>query len=622
MYCRKCGARISESAKFCTKCGTAVRKGKGQNAENNVPISPQTEAQTNVQMPAQANVSTSVQASAPIHNPMASVGNQAENTDASQKKPITLGLILLVCILAVIVGGLIFLKLKNEGGETEEAVNGEVSEATTEGSEPESIEEAESTPEPKTVEMLLEEGKTYLVNNNYAGAKKCYEDAKALDAGNEAVYLYGADLYLLQDNFTEALKILDEGILASNTEKLKLRKDYIVANVVIKEQTSNYYYGNVVYEYDEFGNLIRDFYKEYAYDEKGNLIEETFYDEEGNFVEKIGYKYDSTGKLIQMMHYSESGNALGWTQYEYAPGGEIVNEVYYDENGQISYWFGYAYNADGIVEKKIYHESDGDIAYWYEYDAAGNQLREIHNSSNGKVNWWNELVYDEKGNVLSEVEYDYRGKVNWRGEYSYDANGNRIKSVTYNKDDTISDWREHVYDREGKILKSTNYKYDGTPYMWVEYTYDENGNEIKYTEYNENGIATDWRESAYTIDGNGNTTSTVYDEKGQVESKKTVNSMGYVVSEYVAAWDAEYNYNYTYIGDIISTNEVSETSGTLKVADNIVLYRRRIPYAQAAYVMHETGGSYQVVGETEEFYLLVDGWYVAKDHKGITFTES
>ena len=42
MYCRKCGARISDSAKFCIKCGSAVVRNTVQSAEGdtegNVPV--------------------------------------------------------------------------------------------------------------------------------------------------------------------------------------------------------------------------------------------------------------------------------------------------------------------------------------------------------------------------------------------------------------------------------------------------------------------------------------------------------------------------------------------------------------------------------------------------------
>ncbi|MBQ8877492.1 MAG: zinc-ribbon domain-containing protein [Lachnospiraceae bacterium] len=624
MYCRKCGAQISDSAKFCTKCGTAVVQNKVQNTEATTPVDTQLQESipqdVQQQVVQQQDVPVMGQPSVQVPTPAMAQDNQPEGGEEPKKKPIVPIAIILVCILGLVVGGLVYMKLKGDDKGTVES-DGEITEELAEedkkADRDKKKKEAEPTPEPKTAEDLLTEGKEYLTSGDFVKALECYEDAKELDAENEDIFLYGADVYLSQDNYSEALKILDTGIEALDSQVLKQRKDYVISNIVIKEQTSDDYYANAVYEYDEFGNTIKDANNEYTYDDNGNLTGRTSYDGDGNFIEKIGFKYDASGRLIQMMNYAQDGTALGWTQYEYAPGGEIINEVYYDESGVISFWFGYAYSDDGIKEKKIYHESDGDVAYWYEYDAAGNQLREIHNSSNGKVNWWNELVYDEDGKVLSEVEYNYRGKVNWRGEYSYDANGNRIRSITYGSNDKITDWREHVYDNEGRKLKSSSLKYDGTPYYWVEYTYDENGNEIKYTEYNENGIATSWRESEYTTDENGNMVVTVYDEKGQVLSSRTTDSLGLICSE-TTEW-GDNAYTYTYIGDIVSTSNVSETTGTLRVADDVALQRRRVPNKQAAYIISDVGGSYDVVGETEEFYLLADGWYVAKDHKGITY---
>lgn len=635
MYCRKCGAQISDSAKFCTKCGTAVLKNANQTIDNEAqqvvenqnkgqavqpaataeaqPAGPSiqmTKEEAKVQPGPQPAVTVEAQ-SQPVMNVQ-----MEEETDASKKKIIPAA-ILLVCILGVIGGSLFFMKLKNEKNQKAEASVGDVWGEALEDSDAEADEEKTESPEEiETVETLLADGKNYLNEHDFFNAKKCYESAIALDAEDESVYLYGADVYLSQGNYNGAIEVLNAGIEISDSEELKLRKDYVAANVVMKEQVSNYY-GTINCEYDEYGNLIQDAYGTYAYDTNGKLIEETRYDSEGYFIEKLGYKYDAQGLLIQKMNYTEDGTALGWTQYEYAGGGKIVNEIYYDESGAISYWFGYAYSDEGFIEKKIYHESDGDVAYWYEYDAAGNQLREIHNSRDGKVNWWNELVYDANGNVTSEVEYNYRGKINWKGEYVYDSNGNRVKSVTYNRDDSISDWREHVYDNQGRLVKSSSHKNDGTPYWWVEYTYDADGNEIKYAEYNENGIATSWRETEYTTDDDGNTVIRVYDEKGQLQSEKVIDPMGLVSRETVEG--EECTYTYTYIGDILSTDSVSETEGTLQAEENAVVYMRRVPNKQAAYVRTETGGSYQVVGETEEFYRLADGWYVEKEQRGITY---
>lgn len=110
---------------------------------------------------------------------------------------------------------------------------------------------------------------------------------------------------------------------------------------------------------------------------------------------------------------------------------------------------------------------------------------------------------------------------------------------------------------------------------------------------------------------------TVYNEKGQVLYSSITDSLEFACSE-TTEW-GEAAYTYTYIGDVVSINNISETTGTLRVADDVTLQRRRVPHKQAAYVTSGVGDSYEVVGESEEFYWLADGWYVAKDQKGITY---
>lgn len=627
MYCTMCGNQIPETARFCTSCGHPV-----QQEEDVIPAPAVSE---NLQSESVEEIQPAPVPVEPVYEQPAQVvtGSTEQNEDKPKRKWLLPLLIIFTGILMLVIIALLFLKFSSgtDGlsdklssmlsiSEDDAEVEEDTDESETDAEDEEAKEEEpEPTPEPVTAQMLLTEGKESLVSGDYEKAWECYCDAKALEADNEEIYLFGADVCLVQDNYEEALMILDEGISTFGSEALALRKTYVANNIVLQESASEDYYLHSIYEYDEYGNVIKDACQEYAYDENGNLAEETIYNTDGSFYEKRGYKYDASGRILQMMYYKEDGSTMGWMQYEYSEDSKIVNEVFYDENSNIAYWFGYAYSDEGIKEKKIYHESDGDVAYWYEYDAVGNQLREIHNKSNGKVDWWNELVYDENGNVTSEVEYNYRGKVNWRGEYTYDANGNRLKSVTYNGSNKVTDWREHQYDREGRLIKYSICGHDGTPQSWEEYIYDEEGNQIKYTQYNENGIATDWQDTEYIEDENGNTIIIVYDEKGQEESRMTINALGLIVNEYVGEWNAEYNYSYTYIGNITSLDDIATLSGTLQVSEEVALPSRRVPDMHAKPVIGENGGSYQVIGETDEFYQLDNGWFVQKDLEGITF---
>ena len=367
MYCTKCGAQIPADARFCTKCGIAVQSFVNQNIEEVNPIAQddvqidmkqetEPQAEENVHLQVEENVQPQVESITCVNiQPEAwQVERLPIESEKTKKKLISPIMIIIVGTLLIIVTAL-FLHILGDGESKLKNISPIGAESTDEESDEKEDEqkpvEAELNSEPKTVDMLLSEGKDYLLDGDYKNAMLSYNEAKALDNGNTDIFLFGADVYLAQDNFIEALAILEEGIERSGSEKLDFRKAYVLNNIAIKECISENHYWDRVYEYDKYGNLLRDIYQEYTYDGNGNLIEETCYDENNNFIEKHGFKYNSAGKIIQMMNYTEDGSPLGWTQYEYSENGKIVNEVYYNENSEISFWYGYAYSKDGILEK-------------------------------------------------------------------------------------------------------------------------------------------------------------------------------------------------------------------------------------------------------------------------------
>lgn len=75
MYCKKCGANLSEGAEFCRECGTPVQKETSERAENSQPEYRQTQGEQNTQQ-------NPPQYSQPQVQPMAyGVANQGYNNN-------------------------------------------------------------------------------------------------------------------------------------------------------------------------------------------------------------------------------------------------------------------------------------------------------------------------------------------------------------------------------------------------------------------------------------------------------------------------------------------------------------------------------------------------------------
>jgi hypothetical protein len=123
---------------------------------------------------------------------------------------------------------------------------------------------------------------------------------------------------------------------ASDIEKLELKgpvksiKDVywmisLKEGKVVKGEPFDY---TITKEFDENGNHIdtiiennNPYYKnkntKTFYDEKGNLIQEKRYEEDGKLLWKKSYSYDSKGKLSEWVNFNIESIALGKITFEY-----------------------------------------------------------------------------------------------------------------------------------------------------------------------------------------------------------------------------------------------------------------------------------------------------------------
>ncbi len=144
------------------------------------------------------------------------------------------------------------------------------------------------------------------------------------------------------------------------------------------------------------------------YNEKGNKIEENYYNSNGSLIYKNTYKYDEKGNKIEENYYNSNGRLYSKTTYKY------------DEKGN-------------MIEDNFYDSDDGSLIYknTYKYDEKGNKIEEYHYDEDGKFNYKYTYKYDEKGNNIEKNNYDSNGRLDSKYTYEYDKNNNWTQRIQY-----------------------------------------------------------------------------------------------------------------------------------------------------------------------------------------------
>lgn len=297
------------------------------------------------------------------------------------------------------------------------------------------------------IEKLLEEGGRFLTEGNIEKANASYEQAKAVNAAYEDIYLFGADIYLKQNNYNRALQILKEGQLAVDSVRLTDRISYIQENVFLVGIKSQDGEKNFYYQYNEAGNL----FKEHTYDGEYGL---TGWKE---------HKYDERGRKTESIVYNIRGEQQACSRYEYDEQGKLICQKDYDLNQTVL------------------------AAHWYGYDGAGRLVSCDDYDSQGRLSWSTRTEYDDQGRKVKDMGYDGKGVLKSWVETTYHADGSIAKIARYDENNQVVEWNESQVDEAGREVKATMYDGSSTVLYWQETEYAPEGIKTARTRYNADG---------------------------------------------------------------------------------------------------------------------------------------
>ena len=202
------------------------------------------------------------------------------------------------------------------------------------------------------------------------------------------------------------------------------------------------------------------------FDEKGNKIEQIWYNCYGGVDIKESYMFGEKGNQIKSIEYNTNKNLWVKYTYTYDEKGNVLGTIGFDD-GNMPIKSTYKYDDRGklIEEKSYYEEGDFISKYTYKYDEKGKQIESNSYNDVGKLESKTIYKYDEKGNIIELIWYNGDGSFSSKTTNKYDDKGNLVE--------------ENEYDGSGKLDRKTNTEYDSE------------GNSIKIIIQDEYGITTD-----------------------------------------------------------------------------------------------------------------------------------
>ena len=241
---------------------------------------------------------------------------------------------------------------------------------------------------------------------------------------------------------------LDEFIedIINSPDKVRLLKVFRYSNSTVSKHS-----GEVVYEYDEAGNLIKEssydcrstgnliwMQKEYEYSENRKIKEKIFDGEVGNVTLGSYVVYIYSGDLLEKKEtYCGRGcygSLIHSTNYEYDERGNLVRIYSVNSDNGIYGDIKYVYDNQNrlILEENTETEvSDYYHKYLkYIYDNDGRETKQEYYSVNNKLILYVQKVYDETSQLPSmDLHYDINGNLTAKYQHFYDEWGNLTETI-------------------------------------------------------------------------------------------------------------------------------------------------------------------------------------------------
>ena len=305
-----------------------------------------------------------------------------------------------------------------------------------------------------------------------------------------------------------------------------------------------------------------------AYPGTSTQNDEEVSEQDGDDLQADGTQHTTPDKdalvLTETMHFWEKdGLDLGTTvsKNEYDESGNRIRHTQYNDDGDVTRWYAYEYDEKGNVTAETFAVEYMEV---WETDIYkdGELLETVHDDrgmpgqgGETRIYKWT-YEYDEHDNVIQTVYESAKGeeKVTLY-EYEYDDEGNVIRATTYSTDadgrkDKVTEYVIFSYDGENRQVEGVTYDADGTEQSrsTMEYTFDDEGNmtttvctedgAVMWFTQNREGIMLKSGYQSSSGDDADFTSLQEYDEQGN--PSKTTDYNRVFDTTYYTTWEYEY----------------------------------------------------------------------------------
>ena len=203
-----------------------------------------------------------------------------------------------------------------------------------------------------------------------------------------------------------------------------------MANKDVVEKDIN---GNVVkmQRSDAEGNLIFTHETEWK---DGRIAKKTSYDAKGNMTASYDYAYDERGNNTEGTWFVFNKGELMKAEFKYNDKDQLVEITHLGKGSIATNKTFQCFNDEGRVICSEYFEAWPDCApvfTYSEYDKNGFTVKTRTEDENHKVLHYEVLTPNEFGKVAEYTSYDGENVPQYTIKYYYDENGNKVKTERY-----------------------------------------------------------------------------------------------------------------------------------------------------------------------------------------------
>ena len=224
-------------------------------------------------------------------------------------------------------------------------------------------------------------------------------------------------------------------------------------------------------------------YSTTRFDEKGNVLEEIKFNEDGEIDDRIINTYDKNGKLIEMKNFFADDELAEHITFERNEKEQVVVSYKHYQDGEKDKVV-YNYDAEGMLIEKITIDS------YNEEESRENITYQAGKITQRKVVEYDELVLEENFSYSDKMQLEEHSKWSEAEEDAryvnrFDEKGRIAKILKYNLKKQLIAKTEYQYNDDDTIKEIVEEVPGEKNTTFMEY--DASGNAIKQTEKNQQG---------------------------------------------------------------------------------------------------------------------------------------